>query len=112
MQKFQNEELVNSGGMVLVALQVTANGLLYCLAIEIRPRQSLGIQEHIPNISGEGVPIPNSEVVELVPAEKQPLQVQPRKQMINLGDALRHSVVIRVFRLKREFKQRTNDLGS
>ena len=35
-----------------------------------------------------------------MPAEEEPLQVQPRNQMVGPGREWRHTVVVRIFRLE------------
>ena len=66
-----------------------------------------GIQQHFPDILREAIPVPNSEMKDLVPAEKQTFQVESRQGMVDPGYPLWHPHVIGVFRFEQKFQQIT-----
>ena len=71
MQKFQGKELVNVGGVIPVSFEVPLDCCLDAFAVEVGTRKRPTVEQHVPNIPGECISVPNSEVVELVPAKKK-----------------------------------------
>jgi hypothetical protein len=84
---------------------MTPNDGLKPLSINIWSRQATGIQQHFLDISGEGISIPNAEMENFMSSQKQVFEVQGRKSMVNAGNPLRHSHVIRVLRFELKFEQ-------
>ena len=105
MQEFQGQHLVDLGGVVPVSLEVSRNYGLEPPRFEIRPRQSASVQKHLTNIWSEGVPVPDPEVVELMPSEEQALEAEDGEEMIGSGYPLGHPGVIGVFRLEQELEE-------
>lgn len=76
MQEFQTQELVDLCGVVPVALQVTPHHRLHSAAVQVGSRKRAGVEKDIPNVRRQRVPIPDSEMIELVSAEEQAFQVE------------------------------------
>jgi len=74
MQQFQGKELVNVGGVISVPFEVSQDRSFEAFAVEVGAGKSARVEQHVPNIPGERISIPNSEVVELVPAKKKPFR--------------------------------------
>ncbi len=68
MQEFQREHFVDLEGVVPVALEVSPHHGLKSVPFEVRPRKRPRVEQHLSNVLGEGIAIPNSKMVELVPA--------------------------------------------
>ncbi len=75
-------------GVVSVSLDVAPNDALDSL-----------------NVLREGIPVPDAEMVELVPTKEKSLEMQRREEMIDLSHPLWHSVVVGVFGLEEKFKE-------
>src|SRR5438876_7599409 len=102
MQEFQGQHLVDLGGVVPVSLEVSCNHGLKSARFEIRPGKSASVQKHLTNIRREDVPVPDPEMVELVPSEEKAFEAEEREEMIGSGYPLGHPGVIGVFRLEQE----------
>ena len=73
--------------------------------VEVRPRQSPGIKQHLSDIFSKCVAVPHPEMSEFVPTEEKPLKVKAREHVIRPGDPLRHPVVVRVFRFESKLEE-------
>ena len=73
--------------------------------IQVRSGKSARVEQHFPNVLGEGIPVPDPKMIELVPAEEKPFEMERRKQMIDPSHPLRHAVVVGIFRLDCEFEE-------
>src|SRR5438034_2635336 len=89
MQELQGQYLVDLGGVVPISLDVAPQDGLEPFGFEVWPRKGSGIKEHFPNVSGESVPVPDSEMRELVPPKKEAFQTEGQKEMIDPGHPLR-----------------------
>ena len=105
MQKFQGQHLVDLGGVIAAAPEMSRHDGFKTAPFEIRPRKSARIQKHFPNISGESVPIPDPEMVELLPSEEQAFETERREEMIDPGHPLGHPGVVGVFRLDKKLEE-------
>jgi hypothetical protein len=74
MQQFQGKELVNVGGVIPVSFEVPQDRSFDAFAVEVGTRKRPRVEQHVPNVSGECISVPNSEVVELVPSKKKPFR--------------------------------------
>jgi hypothetical protein len=81
------------------------HGVLETISFQVRPGKSSSVQQHLPDVFGESIAIPDPKMGELVPAKKEPFQVQRREHMIDSSDPLGHPVVIRIFCFDRKFDQ-------
>src|SRR5438132_12838526 len=93
------------GGVVPVSLEVTLYHGLEPGPFEIRPGKSARVQEHFPNVPGEDIPVPDPEMVELVPPEEETFEVEEREEMIDPCQPLGHPGVVSVFRLEQELEE-------
>src|ERR1700730_5666924 len=58
------------------------------------------IEQHFAKVPREEVPVPDTEMIVLVPAQEKALQVERSQKMIDSGHPLGHAVVVSVIRLK------------
>ena len=79
MQEFQGKHGMNFGGVIPVSLEMTPNHGFNSVLIEVRPRKCPRVEQHFLNVPGEGIPIPNTKMVELVPPKKKAFEMQPRE---------------------------------
>jgi hypothetical protein len=75
MQQFQGKELVNVRGVVAISFEVPQDSSFDAFAVEVGTRKRPRVEQHVPNIPGQCVSVPNAEVIELVPAKKKPFRV-------------------------------------
>jgi hypothetical protein len=75
MQQFQGKELVNVRGVVAISFEVPQYSGLDALAFEVRTRKRARVEQHVPDVSGECISVPDAEVIELVPAKKKLFRV-------------------------------------
>src|SRR5271167_486080 len=81
----------------------------HCLPLNVWPAQATLVEEHFAHIVGELVAIPHAKVAELVPPQKQALDLQRRERMIDARQPLRHAVVVRILGTKRELLEAAHD---
>src|SRR5208337_181023 len=93
VQELQGKKPVNLGCVVAVTLEMAADNGLDALPLQIRTRQRARIKQHFLDIAGQNVAVPNPVMVQLMSTEKETLQFQWRKEMIEPGQPLRHAVV-------------------
>ena len=103
MDEFQGQYLVNLRGVVPVAFEMALDHPFERRWLDVWPGKASPIEQHLPNVVRQNVPVPDTEMVEFVPTEEQAFQGQRRK-MIEPGHPLGHTVVGRVFRLERELE--------
>ena len=111
MQELQGQYLVDLGGVVPISLDVAPQDGLEPFGLEVWPRKGSGIKEHFPNVSGKSVPVPDSEMRELVPPKKEAFQTEGRKEMIDPGHPLRHPVIVGILRLAEELEDAAGGHG-
>ncbi len=100
MNQFERKHFMDRAGVVAIPLQMAGHDVFYPVAFEIRPALCLGIEQHLTDVIGEGVPVPDAKMIELVSAKKQSLQMQRRKEMVDLCYPLRHAVVVGILRFE------------
>src|SRR5207253_5920073 len=99
VEEFEGQDLVNCGGVVPFSAEVTVHDRLESRARQIRSGKRQAVEENLANVGGERVTVPNTKVVELVPAQKKPFEVELCERVIDGGCPLWHAVVVGVFRL-------------
>src|SRR5436853_291515 len=112
MNELQGQNLVNRQRVVAVTLNVTSHHFLKRGSLQVRAAESFGVEQHFLYISRERVPIPDTEMVELVSSEENLLWVEGRKQAVDWRSPLRHAVVVGIFRLRRKIQKAPNGLGA
>src|SRR5580698_3242726 len=112
MQEFQGQQLMDLGGIVFPLIQVASHHVFYTFPLKIRPGEGSRVEQHLPNVFGKRVPVPDPEMVELVPAKKQAFEMEWRHDMVRAGDPLRHSIVVGIFSLEREVEQQLRNGAS
>jgi hypothetical protein len=105
VEKFHCEQLVDLLRMIPVSVEVALDHSFDPDPVEVWPGECPRVEQHFPNIVGEGIPIPDSEMIELVPTKEKALQMDPREKMIDPGHPLGHPVVARVFCLEGKLEQ-------
>ncbi len=83
MEELQCKERVNLRGIVAISFDVVAHQRLDLMLLDIRTRQGARIQKNFLNVFGESLAIPNSKMVELVPAQEKTFEVKPSESMID-----------------------------
>src|SRR5438876_3119716 len=96
MHELECQHLMNLARVVSITLEVTPDDRLESGAIEVRSAARSRVEKHLPNVTGQRVPVPNPEMAELVPSEKPPLEMQGGKATVQPGQPPRHAVVIGV----------------
>jgi len=109
MQELQRQHFVDFAGIVPVAFEVAPHHGFEAFPFEVWPGQRPRVEQHFPNVLGEGIPIPDAEMAELVPPEEEAFDVDGREQMIDPGHPLGHPVVVSVFRFERELEKTPGD---
>ena len=87
-------------GVVSVSLDVAPNDALDSIPFEVWTGKCPRIEQHFLNVLREGIPVPDAEMVELVPTKEKSLKMQWREEVIDPSHPLWHPVVVGVFRLE------------
>ena len=61
MQQLQGQHGVNLGRIVAATLQVTVDHRLEAFSFDVRPGQRARIQEHVANVSGQDIAVPDAD---------------------------------------------------
>src|SRR4029077_12720789 len=59
MQQFQGKELVNVRGVVAISFEVPQDSSFDAFAVEVGTRKRPRVEQHVPNIPGQCVSVPN-----------------------------------------------------
>src|SRR5208283_3603702 len=102
VQQFKRQQFMNLVSVIPASFEVAPHYSFYAASLEVRPREAPRVKQHFPNVLREPVPVPDSEMVVLVPAEEQALEMKRRQKMIDLGCPLGHPVVVGILGLKRK----------
>ena len=105
MNQFQSQHLVEFGGVVSIALEMTSDDSLQPFTLDVGPGKSLRVKERVLKISGEGIPVPDPEMERLVPAQKELFGSDGRDRVVQPRQPLWHAHVIGVFGFEQELKQ-------
>jgi hypothetical protein len=100
VQQFQRKRPVNLIGVVPISFEMVLDHAFETILLPVRAGESERIKQHFANVAGQEVPVPDAEMVVLVPAKEQALQVKWSQEMIDLRYPLRHAVIVSIFRLK------------
>src|SRR5437879_2531943 len=104
MRKFQSQQLVDLSGVVTISVYVPFYDSFESACLEIRPGKTARIEQHVPDVAGERVPVPDAEMVELVPPEEQSFETEGREEMIDPGHPLGHPGVVGILGLEEELE--------
>src|SRR5438132_1130674 len=102
MHVLQGEQFVNLERVVAASRDVIGHERFNPFALDVGSRQRLGIEQHLLDVPAKVIPIPQPEMKEFVPSEKQPLEMKTAQTTIELDEPLRHPVVVGVFSLAHE----------
>src|SRR4029077_5754798 len=102
LDKFQSQNLVNLKGIVSLPIAMSFQDLFQRIGTKVRSTARFRVQKHLPQPPREFIPVPDTEVMELVPAEKQSFEVKWRKGVVKSGYPLRHAIVIGVLCFEHE----------
>jgi len=67
---------MNLGGVIPTTLEVTVNHLFQSLSLDIWPGKTSRVEQHIPYIPGKGIPVPRSEMEDLVSPQEQTFKMK------------------------------------
>src|ERR1700674_2900683 len=109
MDQFQGQHLGDFNGVVPISLEMVSHDGFEGCELEVRSRKSPRVEQYFPNVSGENISVPDAEMCELVPAKKEPVELERREQMINAGQPLGHTVVVGVFCFECELEEPLRD---
>src|ERR1700733_4840950 len=104
MRQLKRQKLVDMGSVVSITLQMSSYHGLDSFPFNVRPRKAARVEHHVPNVFCERVPVPQSEMKHLMPAEKEALEMESRECVIYFRYRLRHSHVIRIFCLEQKLE--------
>src|SRR6266480_6890644 len=95
--------------VVPVTFEVTLHHGFEPLLFKVRPGKTSRVEQHFPDVPSNSISIPDPEMEDLVPAEEHPFETEGRKGRVDPGHPMGHSHVIRILRLKLEFKETAVD---
>ena len=75
MYKFQSEQEVNLGRIVPFATQMAFDDGFKLFRMQIRTGKRAGIEQHVTDITGQRIAIPDPEMGELVTTEKKTFEM-------------------------------------
>src|SRR5436305_4035148 len=102
VDEFKCQDLVYLEGEVAPAASMRFENSFHTPGTQVRPASRLRRKQHVLHPWAKLVAVPNSKVMELVSADKEPFEVKCRERMIDPGNPLRHTIVIRIFCFERE----------
>ena len=102
---FQGQQFVDLGRVVPISFEMALYHGLDPFSFDIRPGKTARVEQHFPNVSSEGIPVPDPEMEDLVPSEEETFEAQRRENMVHAGHPLGHSHVVGVFRLEQKLEQ-------
>ena len=85
MNQLHRQKFVNRRSMILAASQVAIDDGLNAVPLKVGPRKRPGIEQHLADVFGKSVPVPDPEMNEFVAPEKEALEMQRRQTMVNLA---------------------------
>src|SRR5207248_4716080 len=93
------------GGVVSVPSEMALHHGFDSLSLKVWPRKCPMVEQHFPNVFGEVITVPNSEMGELVSPQEKAFKMQRRNTMVDSRQPLWHPAVICVFGLERELEK-------
>src|SRR5487761_50418 len=93
------------GGVIPIPLEMPLHDGLNPFALDIRSGEAARIEQYFLHVGGQPVPIPYSEMRDLVPPQEEPFEPESTESMIDTRQPLGHSHVVCVLRLEREFEK-------
>jgi hypothetical protein len=109
MEKFERHDLVKRSRVVSVTVRVVADDSLRAAGAPDRDATGPGIEQQAFQVTRELIAIPDAEVIELVAAEKEPLEAERRDRMIDPRHPLRHAVVVGILGLELKLEHLPGD---
>lgn len=104
MHDFQSQQPVDLGSVVAISLKMSPYHCLKPFSVDIRSAETARIEQHLPNVLSETIPVPDPEVEDLVPPEEEPFEVQRRQNMVRTSDPLGHAHVACVLGLEQKLE--------
>ena len=83
VKEFQGKCLVKFGGVVSIPLEMTPNHSPETFLFDIRPGKGARVEQHLLDVSGQGIPVPNPEMEGFVSSQEDVFGTQGRKGMVN-----------------------------
>ena len=100
VKQFQRKNPVNLVSVVPISFDVVSHHHFQIVFLPIGAGKGARVKQHFANIVGQGIPVPHSEMVIPVPAQKKALQVERSRKMIDSSHPLGHPMVVGVVRLE------------
>src|SRR5579863_1535707 len=100
MEQFHRKHSVNLVGVVPISFDVMLHHCFDHILLPVRTGESARIEQDFADVTGKSVPVPDAEMVILVTAKEETLQMKGGECMIHLRYPLGHAVVICPFRLE------------
>jgi len=73
MQEFQCQELVNFGRVIVVSSEMSTHDSFNPPFLKIGPGKRQRVEQHLTNILGEGIAVPDTKMKHLVSAKEEAL---------------------------------------
>src|SRR5262245_25160784 len=102
MHQLKGQDLVDLSRVVSIPAEMPTHYGLKSGARNVRPREVLRVEQHLPNICGKGVTVPDSKMKWLMPPEEDTLEMKSRERTIDSRQPHRHAVVVGILRFERE----------
>ena len=71
MEDFKGQKLVDFHSVVPITFEMTAHDGFQVPAFDIWPEKASRVEQHLLNIPGKGITIPNPEMENLVPSKEK-----------------------------------------
>ncbi len=94
--------------VVALSFEMAAHNVFQCSPLVVGASQGARVKQHLLNVGGKLVAVPDPEMIELVSTEKEPFRVKGGKHVVNSGRPLWHTVVVSVFRLDCKIEKASN----
>jgi hypothetical protein len=105
VNEFQAKYFVELSGVVLIPPKMTLYHALELFSLDIRPCKSALVEQHFPDIPRQGISVPSPEMKDLVLSAEQTLETQAGKRVVDAGQPLGHSHVVRIFRFELKLEE-------
>ena len=71
MKQFQGQHLMDRSGVIAVSFEVAPHNGFERSPFDVRPGECQRVEQHLLDILEESIPVPDSEMVILVPAKEE-----------------------------------------
>jgi hypothetical protein len=96
---------VDFQGIVTISGRVPTDNVFESSLSHEWPTQRARIQENVPHMRRQFIPIVDAEMMKLMAPQEEFFQMQPGTIVVHAGQPLRHAMIVGMFRLERKFLQ-------